>query len=175
MVSAAVPNSSEGESGPPKVVIRDYWRSPRATVIAWNADESWQGLRTGVRLDGSVPYDHMLYFSLSSVPNLNAFAGANWYAFSDTAVGGQQLKVYGTMADQFNCQGKNGCSPYRVFQARVPDSFLRSTHDSLIVKVVSYDGHETEIALRGALISSYLAKVDSVSAARKGKSASNHQ
>lgn len=157
------------------VVVRDYWRSPRASVVAWKDDENWQGLRTGVRRDGSILYDHQLYFSLAEIPNLRAFVGAKWFAFADDAVAGRQLQTYGISRDNFNCQGKKGCTPYLTFLARVPDEVLRMSHDSLVVKVVGLDGYETEIALRAGLIANYLATVDSVSAARKSRTRAGNQ
>lgn len=173
--SVRTPAKATTSDVPSNVVVRDYWGSPRASVVAWSDDEDWQGLRAAVLRDGTVAYDHTLYLSAYAVPNLAALRQANWYAFSDTAVGGHELQIQGVAADQFNCQGKKGCSPYVTFRARVPDALLRQTHDSLVVKVVNREGFETMIALRGDLIASYLATVDSVSAARKAKAASNHQ
>ena len=171
---ARTPGTLDGAM-PPRIVVRDYWGSPRASVVAWSDDENWQGLRTAVLRDGTVAYDHTVYLSAYSVPNLAMLRGAQWYAFSDAAVGGHQLVLQGASADQFNCVGKQGCSPFVALRARVPDELLRSTHDSLVVKVVSPDGFETTIALRGDLIASYLMKVDSVSAARKARSKSSNR
>lgn len=167
---ASTPGSGEGS----RVVIRDYWMSPRSFVVAWNPEENWQGLRGAVRRDGSIRFDHLLYFSVYSAPNPRAFAGANWYAFADAGGAGVRLQPYGTHADINSCQGTKGCTPYITYQARVPDEVLRRSRDSLVIKVVSYDGCLTDIALSGELIASYLATVDSVSSARKLKAASNH-
>lgn len=173
--SASVRTSGSDPVEAPSVVVRDYWRAQSATVVAWNKDESWQGLRAAVMRDGTIALDHILYYSAYAAPNPSAFRNANWYAFSDTAVTGKQLMQTGMLADRFNCQGKKGCSPYVTYRARVSEELLRSSHDSLVVQVVSQNGYETVITLRGTLISSYLATVDSLSAARKAKSKAANQ
>ncbi|MGV3707224.1 MAG: hypothetical protein ACO1Q7_00150 [Gemmatimonas sp.] len=151
----------------PTVVVRDYWNSYSTAVVSWDKNEDYQGLRAAVLRDGSVAYDHVIYLSTFSIANPRAFYKAKWFAFVDAEVGGNQLLVQGVAADQFNCQGKKGCTPYLTYRARVPDSLLRNSRDSLVVKVVAYDGYETDIAIRGDLIASHLAKVDSISARRK--------
>jgi len=156
------------------VVVRDYWNAFSASVVAWNDDEQYQGLRTSILRDGTVAYDHVLY--INAWANPRAFAQSNWYAFSDTEKAGHQLLFQGIAADQFNCVGKKGCSPLLTYRARISDELLRGSRDSLVVKVVSLSGYEETLAIPGSLIFSYLATVDSVSTMRKAKTkASNHQ
>ena len=165
---------SSGESEAARVVVRDYWNAFSASVVAWNDDEEYQGLRTSILRDGTVAYDHVLYFNAWANPR--AFAQSNWYAFSDAEKAGHQLLFQGISADRFNCVGKKGCSPPLTYRARISDELLRGSRDSLIVKVVSLSGYDEVLAIPGTLISSYLATVDSVSAVRKAKSkASNHR
>ncbi|MEO7996669.1 MAG: hypothetical protein ABI852_04445, partial [Gemmatimonadaceae bacterium] len=86
--SAAVRTSSSDELTAPQIVVRDYWGAPRADVVAWADNESWQGLRSAIRRDGTLAWDHFIYFSAFSAPDPRAFRQANWYAFNDDAVGG---------------------------------------------------------------------------------------
>jgi hypothetical protein len=151
----------------PTVAVRDYWNAYSTAVVSWDKNEDYQGLRAAVLRDGTVAYDHVVYLSTFSIPNTRAFYNAKWFAFVDAEVGGEQLLVQGVRSDQFNCQGKSGCSPYLTFRARIPDHLLRNSRDSLVVKVVALDGYETDIALRGEVIASHLAKVDSISTTRQ--------
>lgn len=175
-VRTASVESADSRSEAARVVVRDYWRAFKSDVVGWADNEQWQGLRGAVLRDGVIAYDHVLFYSAYAVPNLDAFKKPEWFAFSNADNKGKELIFNGMRADIFNCQGTKGCSPYVYFSARVPDAVLRSSQDSLVVRVVAYGGYETTISLRGDLIRSYLAVVDSVSANRKMKSAaSNHQ
>lgn len=174
-VSASVktPVAEQGEGT--TVVVRDYWRAFKASVVGWADDDEAQGLRAAVLRDGTVAYDHVVFYNAYAVPNLKAFFGATWYVFSDADKEGKQLQFAGMRTDQFNCQGKKGCSPYKYFAARVPGDVLRNSHDSLVVRVVAYGGIETTFTIRSDLIRPYLATVDSLSAARKVKAATSNQ
>ena len=175
VTSASTKLRSSDESEATRVVVRDYWNAFSASVVAWNDDEEYQGLRTSILRDGTVAYDHVVYFNAWANPR--AFGRSYWYAFSDAEKAGHQLQRQGIAADQFNCVGKKGCSPLLTNRARISDELLRRTRDSLVVKVVSLSGYEEVFAIPGTLISSYLATVDSLSAVRKAKSKarSHHQ
>ena len=169
---AVVPTSTSGigmtsDSEPPKIVIRDYRNSPIASVLGWKADEAGYGLRASVRLEGSLVRDHQLYVSTYAVPDWRLFIAADWRAFSQSMEAARVLLFTGVSRDEHSCEGRHGCSPYETFSARVPDGFLRASRDSVVVKLYGRDGSESLIILRRDLINSYLAAVDSVSAARR--------
>lgn len=166
---ASVVTASAERGDAIQVVVRDYWRAFSTSVVSWADDEQWQGLRSAILRDGTVAYDHVLFYSAYAVPNLRAFQKPEWFAFSDADANGRELIFRGMSRDVNNCQGKKGCSPYLYFGARFSDELLRNSRDSLVVKVVSYGGFETTIYMCGELIKSYLAIVDSVSAARKAQ------
>ncbi|MEO7361552.1 MAG: hypothetical protein ABI120_14560 [Gemmatimonadaceae bacterium] len=172
--AAAFTPSTEG-SNAARVVVRDYWRAFSTSVVSWADDEQWQGLRSAILRDGTVAYDHVLFYSAYAVPNVRAFQKPEWFAFSDADKYGKELIYRGMSRDVNNCQGKKGCSPYLYFAARISDEVLRNSHDSLVVRVATYGGYETTIPMRGDLIKSYLAVVDSVSAARKAQVKAGNQ
>lgn len=165
--SFSVRTAAAANTEAPRIVVRDYWNAFTTSVVAWNDDEEYQGLRTSILPDGTVAYDHQLYFN--AYPNPRAFARSNWYAFSDTSSLGRKLLFQGITHDDFNCVGRKGCSPLLTFRARVSDEMLRSSHDSLVVKVLGVAGYEEVLTIPGTLISSYLATVDSLSALRKAR------
>lgn len=153
---------------PPKVVVRDYWRAPLASVVGWSAGEAWQGLRASLRRDGTLVRDHQLFISVYAVPDWATALHGDWYVYSqDSAVAPQVLQVNGMRFDAFNCQGTRGCSPSLFLSARLPDNVLRNSRDSVVVKVFGRRGDESHLTLHHDLINSYLAVVDSVSAARR--------
>lgn len=172
---AAVTSAADDGATVSKVIVRDYWRAFSASVIGWTDDEEWQGLRAAVLRDGTVAYDHVLFYNAYAVPNLQSFVKPEWFAFSDADKAGKELIYSGMRRDANNCQGKKACTPYLYFSARIPDNVLRNSRDSLVVRVVSYGGYETTISMRGELIKSYLATVDSVSAARKSHTKAGNQ
>ena len=151
----------------PTVVVRDYRRSPTASVLGWSSDEAWQGLRATVRMDGSLVQDHQLYVSTYAFANAAAFVDADWHAFSQSLDSARVIRLAGVSRDVHSCEGRKGCSPYESFRVRIPDGFLRSSRDSIVVKVHGREGSESLITLRRDLIESYLAAVDSVAAARR--------
>lgn len=165
--SMAVASGVDDAAARPKIIVRDYWRAFSASVIGFTDDEEWQGLRAAVLRDGTVAYDHILFYNAYAVPNPQSFVKPEWYAFSNANNAGKELIYSGMRRDVNNCQGKKGCTPYKYYAARISDDVLRNSRDSLVVRVVSYGGYETTITMRGSLINTYLAAVDSVSAARK--------
>ena len=161
--------ASSGDDGElPKVVVRDYWRAPIANVIGWSEGEAWQGLRASLRRDGTLVRDHQLFISVHALPDWSTALHGDWYVYSqDTTEAPQVLQVNGMRFDAFNCQGTRGCSPSLFLSARMPDNLLRRSRDSVVVKVFGRRGDESRLTLHHDLINSYLAVVDSVSAARR--------
>ena len=69
------------------------------------------------------------------------------------------------------CVGSSACSPAHTYTVLVPDTLVRSGRDDLVVQVLpSNGGTPLNLRLRRSLVTSYLAIVDSVSAAlRQGQ------
>jgi hypothetical protein len=157
----------------PVVVVRDYPNSPVATIVAWTEEEPWQGLRAEVRRDGTmVPY-HRLFVNVNAFYNPGNFAGADWRAFARSMKESQALVSEGVHNDRFYCDGGKGCSPNTVFLVRIRDDFLRgskeSEQDSVKVKIFARNGEQSSVTLYRPLITTYLATLDSVVAARRGR------
>jgi hypothetical protein len=171
---AAVRPPSKGdpelEKGTPVVVVRDYPKSPAATVVAWTEEEPWQGLRAEVRRDGTMLPYHRLFVNVQALANQGNFAGATWHAFARSMKESQTLLSEGMHRDSFYCDGGKGCSPNTVFLVRIRDDFLRgskeSVQDSVKVEIFGRNGEQSSVTLYLPLITQYLAAVDSVMAAR---------
>ena len=152
---------------PPKVVVRDYWRSAAASVVGWSPDESWQGLRASIRRDGTLVRDHELYVSAYALTDWRLYASAEWHAVVQDSTNPSVLLRNGIQSDAFNCVGRRGCSPSLFLSARLPDSLLRASRDSVTVTLRAWNGEASVITLHRELIASYLAVVDSLTFARR--------
>lgn len=149
----------------PTVVVRSYRFSPTVTVVGWDAAQAAYGLRATVRRDGTLVRDHQLYVNVDYFIDWRNFTRARWHAFTGNETFGRPLQFVGLFRDVHSCDGDRGCSPYESLRARVPDKFLRSSHDSIEVRIYGRSGSEEVVAIGGGVIAAYLATVDSVSAA----------
>ncbi len=165
--AVAVTNEDQSDVEPPTVVVRDFWRSSAASVVGWSADESWQGLRSSIRNDGTLIRDHALYVSAYAVSDWRLFASAEWHAVVQDSVNPSVLLRNGVQFDASNCIGRRGCSPPLYLSARLPDSLLRSSRDDITVTLHARNGEASVITLHHDLITSYLAVVDSLTFARR--------
>jgi len=161
------------------VQARAYSRSPPVDVLAWGPDDNGYGLQTMVRRDGTLLRDHRFYVSA-------VYLGAGFFRNSGATFGPgaafdarrfiemiapQELLLEreGIARDVHYCFGWPRCSPRETAGARVPDSVLRASRDSVSLRF--YDRHATEmiVTLRRDVIDPYLRTVDSVAAALRGK------
>jgi hypothetical protein len=160
------------------VQVREYNRSPTVNVVAWAPDDNGYGLQAMVRRDGTLLRDHRFYVS-------TAYLGAGFFrntaaTFGHAGLDGRRfiemiapqellLEREGIVRDVHYCFGWPRCSPRETGGARVPDSVLRASRDSVSLKF--YDRYATEmiVTLRRDVIDPYLRAVDSVSAALRGK------
>lgn len=165
--SSAATAGAVVEDDAPLVVVREYPHSPTASIVGWLPGESWLGLRSTMRLDGSLVWDHQLYVSTYAVTDWTSFTRADWHAFSQSMHKARVLRFTGVSRDVHSCDGGSSCTPYEIFSARIPDDFLRKSLDSVVVVVRARNGNEAQLTLRRELIVSYLAVVDSVVAVRR--------
>jgi hypothetical protein len=160
------------------VQVREYRRSPAVSVVAWAPDDSGYGLHAMVRRDGTLVRDHRFYVS-------TVYLGTGF--FRNTAapfghgaldrrsfvemIAPQELLLEreGLARDVHYCFGWPRCSPRETGGARVPDSVLRASRDSVSVRF--YDRYATGMVftLRRDVIDPYLRTVDSVALALKQK------
>lgn len=145
---------------PPIVQVRDFWRSSVVSVVAWDADDAFFGLRTEVSRNGTLVGgdrfgDHRLYLAPFHVWYMGGFAHA-------TAEPGKPLLGTGWRSDPYNCFYGSRCSPMSTIGVRLPDSLLRAKRDSLVVTFLPRSRDPWTITLRRELIAAYLTKVDSV-------------
>jgi hypothetical protein len=160
------------------VQVREYTRSPAISVVAWAPDDSGYGLQAMVRRDGTLVRDHRFYVS-------TVYLGTGFFRNTAASFGHgaldrrgfvemiapQELLLEreGIARDVHYCFGWPRCSPRETGGARVPDSVLRASRDSVSVRF--YDRYATEMVftLRRDVIDPYLRAVDSVAAALRGK------
>jgi len=155
------------------VQVREYNRSSTVNVLAWAPDDDGYGLQTMVRRDGTLVRDHRFYVSA-------LYLGAGFFRSTGVTLGpalnGRRfvemiapqellLEREGLSRDVHYCFGWPRCSPLETGGARVPDSVLRASRDSVSLKF--YDRYATEMifTLRRDVIDPYLRTVDSVAAA----------
>lgn len=150
----------------PAVVVRDYWRSPTASVVAWDEEQPVYGIRGEIRLDGTLVHDHQFYISTYHFPN--------WGSFTKLTAWDRQLEREGMVADIHSCEGDKGCSPYRSFRFRLPDSLLRASRDGVVLTFVGNGRPDVDIVLHRELITTYLDTFDSTAAGRRRKIAAQN-
>ncbi len=148
------------------VVVRDYWRSPVASVVAFEEEQRAYGIRGEVRLDGTLVHDHQFYISTYHFPN--------WASFAKLTAWNRNLESEGLAADVHSCVGNKGCTPYRSLRFRLPDSLLRASREGITLTFVGVGRPDVDILLRRDLIASYLDSLDAVSALRRRKIAAQH-
>lgn len=146
-------------------VVRYFEFSPTVTVVGWDAGDPDFGLRAVVRRDGTLVDEHRLYVSTYYFPDYRDFLRADWHAFIDSMTVSRPLPFDGLTRDTYACDSPEGCSPYETLIARIPDRFLRASHDSLVVRIRGRDGNEAALTLRKEVIDRYLATVSNVVAA----------
>ena len=150
------PSDVSGDAEPSTVELRYFSFSPTVSVVSWPAEESWYGLRTSVRRDGSLVRDHRLYVSTFFEPWMRSMYRA--------AIPPRGLEMIGVSRDAYACYFGR-CSPFETLSVRVPDDVLRATRDSVTVTFYGSGNRQLLVTLRRDLIDPYLASVDSVSAA----------
>lgn len=148
-------------TAPPIVQVREFWRSATISVVAWDKDEAYFGLRTSVTRNGTLVGgdrfgDHRLYLTPLLVQNMGGFAHA---AVMPTK---EVLLAVGTQKDSYSCFYGKQCSPMVTLGVRIPDSLLRANRDSLVVTFFPRVREPWTITLRRELITAYLDKVDLV-------------
>lgn len=131
--------------------IRDFTSASVVEIVAWNASEPMYGLRTWVRRNGAPDRYHRLWVSVD-VPNGRDVSKAQ----------GLNRPLPVTAAnDAQNClEGK--CAPASTFGARLPDNQFRAATEDVPVKFLTNSGAEFTVTARRALVTAYLAAVDSV-------------
>jgi hypothetical protein len=160
------------------VQVREYNHSPTVSVVAWAADDSGYGLHATVRRDGTLVRDHR--FFVSTVYLGTGFFRNAGATFGHAALNARRfiemvapqellLEREGIASDVHFCFGWPRCSPRETGGARVPDSVLRASRDSVSLRF--YDRYATEMifTLRRDVIDPYLKAVDSVAAALRRK------
>ena len=161
------------------VQVREYNRSPTVNVVAWAPDDNGYGLRAKVRRDGTLVRDHRFYVSTfylgagffrntgATFRPSAAFDGRRFIEM--IAPREQLLEREGISRDVHYCLGWPRCSPYETGGARIPDSVLRASRDSVSLKF--YDRYATGmiLTLRRDVIDPYLRTVDSVAVALRKK------
>lgn len=181
MLTAAVAGCATMRTEPAEttvVQVREYDRSPTVKVVAWAPDDNGYGLQAMVRRDGTLVRDHRFYVS-------TLYLGAGFFrntsaTFGHGAINGRRfvemiapqellLEREGLSRDVHYCLGWPRCSPRETGGARVPDSVLRASRDSVSLRF--YDRYATEmvLTLRRDVIDPYLRTVDSVAAALRAK------
>lgn len=181
MLAAAVAGCATMRTEPAEttvVQVREYDRSPTVNVVAWAPDDDGYGLQAIVRRDGTLVRDHRFYVS-------TLYLGAGFFrntgaTFGQGAINGRRfvemiapqellLEREGLSRDVHYCLGWPRCSPRETGGARVPDSVLRASRDSVSLRF--YDRYATEmvLTLRRDVIDPYLRTVDSVAAALRAK------
>lgn len=156
------------------VQVREFYRSSTVDVVAWAPEETGYGLHAMVRRDGNLVRDHRLYVS-------TLYLGTGF--FRNTATFGpgeafrrrrfvemiapheQLLEATGIFRDVQYCYGWPRCSPRQTGGARLPDSLLRASRDSVSVRFYDSAGSELIVTVRRDVIAPYLKAVDSVTAA----------
>jgi hypothetical protein len=158
----------------PIVQVREYNRSATVNVVAWGPEDAGYGLHAMLRRDGTLVRDHRFYVN-------TLYLGAGFFRNTALTFGPgpafqgrrfiemiapreQLLEREGISRDVHYCFGWPRCSPFETGGARVPDSVLRASRDSVALRF--YDRFNTEmiLTLRRDVIDPYLRTVDSVAA-----------
>lgn len=161
------------------VQVREYNRSTTVDVVAWAPDDNGYGLRAMLRRDGTLVRDHRFYVT-------TFYLGASFFRNTGATFGpgaafdGRRfiemiapqellLEREGITRDVHYCFGWPRCSPRETGGARVPDSVLRASRDSVSLRFHDRYATEMVLTLRRDVIDPYLRTVDSVAAALRGK------
>jgi hypothetical protein len=153
---------TESVKAPATIIqVRTYWGAPTITVVAWDEEDEYFGLRstvtrTGELVGGNRRGDHQLYMS--------AMYGDNLGGFTKAAIMPQERKLAsgGGGRDLYACFYGRSCSPTVTRSLSIPDSILRANRDSLVVTFFPREYEPWTITLHRELIDAYLHKVDSV-------------
>lgn len=173
-VGAASSPGTAAELGTDSVTIqvRYFSYSPTVSVLAWRAEDPGYGLRAQIRSDGSLVRDHVLYVSASYQAVMPQSPRA--------MIPSRPLEASSGFRDDYACHFGE-CSPFVTLGARIPDDVLRAARESIPVRFYEDAGarrahpllaapdvqgglREITITVDPALITAYLAMVDSVSA-----------
>ena len=157
--------SAPVDSGAATVSIRYFRFSPHVAVLGWDANDASYGLRSVIRRDGTLLVDHQFYVDAYQFPTELNVVGAEWEAFAGDATTGRALQYTGVARDDRNCMGDVGCSPYRMLTVRLPEAYLRSTRDSVTIRIRARNGLIEQLVLQRDVIDTYLTKVAEVSTA----------
>lgn len=152
------------------IQVRYFSHSPSVSVVAWRDAAPEYGLRTQIRHDGSWVPEHAIYVSGHYQPVMPQAPRA--------AIPSMPLQAYNVGRDADACRF-GACSPELIMSARIEDETLRAARDSMPVRF--YEGAATHrsalhvtgqdprpgqreftVTLGPALITAYLATVDSV-------------
>ncbi|HVX41750.1 MAG TPA: hypothetical protein VHB25_19470 [Gemmatimonadaceae bacterium] len=152
-------------SGSPIVQVRDVAKEPVIPIVAWDASNASYGLRTRINRKGedigeARGGEHRLYVDPAFVDAHGGFALA-------VTQDGKLLRKMSDERDPDACRFDNLCSPQQTIGLGVPDSWLRSHRDSLVVTFRPHTGQNWTVRLDGSVINAYLNTIDSVSAALK--------
>jgi hypothetical protein len=163
-------DSADSASDSITVQVRYFSHSPTVTVVAWRAEHPGYGLRAQIRNDGSLVREHLIYVSTSYRPEMPQSPRAS--------IPSMPLRAYKGLRDADACRFGE-CSPHAAMTALMPDQVLRATRDALPVRFyedvaarrnqpgsaapdVAGGPREFTITVDPALVSAYLATVDSV-------------
>lgn len=158
------------EDSVPTVVVRTYRGSPYVNVVAWGGENARYGLRTSVRQDGTMPGGmHALFIGADNLRAMQIVSGGDWSIFPVGSEQGRPVVLSRVVSDVASCEGDAGCTPFHLVGARVEDALLRrSAATGLEVRVYGRTGGvERVMSLSPAVVSAYLATVDSVAARRR--------
>lgn len=152
-------------AGPPVIQVRRFPSASVVSVLGWDENEPFYGLRAEVNQAGDRvgPFrrgDHWLYLNTTLVENMGRYLRA-------TADHDILLPSRGMRRDEFACNLSDACAPATTVAVRMPDSLLRAAKDSVVVTFYSPSHDDWTVSLPRELISRYLAVVDSVSASRR--------
>lgn len=171
IAATPLPGDSTGSATDSIIVqVRYFSHSPTVTVVAWRAEHPGYGLRGQIRPDGSLVREHLIYVSASYRPEMPQFPRAS--------IPSMPLRAYKGLRDADACRFGE-CSPHAAMTALMPDPVLRATRDALPVRFyedvaarrnqpgsaapdVAGGPREFTITVDPALVSAYLATVDSV-------------
>ncbi|HEX4682492.1 MAG TPA: hypothetical protein VH277_07290 [Gemmatimonadaceae bacterium] len=145
------------------VQIRGFDHSAAVSVLAWSVDDPDYGLRGDLsRNDGRLlgqptSGHHELYVSPTLLQHMGGFRQA-------AVLPGPVLVPARSTRDVYACSYGEHCSPLVSTGVWLPDSVLRTRHDSLVVTFVPQMGEPWRLTLSAGLIGRYLHAIDSVSA-----------
>jgi hypothetical protein len=163
------PATASADTASAVVQVREYPRSPTVMILGWSAEAAAYGIRTQVRRDGSFDGEHTLY--VSAVDIAPVVAGGGSRLVRTIVPAGRQLEAGRIVRDPDYCLTPGRCTPYEYLGVRVPDALLRASRDSLSVRLVQYGhgGADLVATLPRVVVASYLATVDSVTAALRAR------